>query len=112
MYGHPLDEAKYDASRWIVEPFHLFDCCQENDGAAAMVLVSAERASDFDHPPCYLLSAVVGQPLSGGRAGAQHARLRDVHVQDAGAAPVRDGAGHARPTSTCCRATRTSPAAC
>ncbi len=60
MYGQPLDEAKYDASRWIVEPFHLFDCCQENDGAAAMVLVSAERAADFDHPPCYLLSAVAG----------------------------------------------------
>jgi acetyl-CoA acetyltransferase len=60
MYGQPLDEAKYDASRWIVEPWRLFDCCQENDGAAAMVLVSAERASDFDHPPCYLLSAVAG----------------------------------------------------
>ena len=25
-----------------------------------MVLVSAVRASDFDHPPCYLLSAVAG----------------------------------------------------
>ncbi len=60
MYGRPLNEAAYDASRWIVEPFHLYDCCLENDGAAAMVLVSAERARDFDHPPCYLLSAVAG----------------------------------------------------
>ena len=55
MYGRPLDEATYDASRWITEPFHLYDCCQENDGAAAMVLVAAERAKDFDHPPCYVL---------------------------------------------------------
>ena len=67
MHGRPLDEATYDASRWIVEPFHLYDCCLENDGAAAMVLVSAERAADFSHPPCYLLGAVAG---SHHRAGA------------------------------------------
>ncbi len=67
MYGRPLDSDQYDESRWIVEPFHLYDCCQENDGAAAMVLVSAERARDFDGPPCYLLGAVAG---SHHRAGA------------------------------------------
>ena len=67
MYGRPLDEATYDASRWIVEPFHLYDCCMENDGAAAMVLVSAERAKDLPHPPCYVLGAVAGSHF---RAGA------------------------------------------
>jgi acetyl-CoA acetyltransferase len=67
MYGRPLDAESYDASRWIVEPFHLFDCCQENDGAAAMVLVPAERAKDFPHKPCYVLAAVSG---SQHRAGA------------------------------------------
>ena len=67
MYGRPLDEATYDASRWIVEPFHLYDCCLENDGAAAMIVVSAERAADFPHVPCYLLGAVAG---SHHRAGA------------------------------------------
>ena len=60
MYGRPLLEADYDASRWIVEPFHLFDCCQENDGAAAMILVPAERAKDFPHKACYVLGAVSG----------------------------------------------------
>ena len=67
MHGRPLDAATYDDSRWIVEPFHLYDCCLENDGAAALVLVSAERAKDLRHPPCYLLGAVAG---SHHRAGA------------------------------------------
>ena len=67
MYGRPLDEATYDASRWITEPFHLFDCCLENDGAAAMILVSAERAKEFKHAACYLLAAVAGSHY---RAGA------------------------------------------
>jgi acetyl-CoA acetyltransferase len=67
MYGRPLDEGAYDASRWIVEPFHLYDCCLENDGAAAIVLVAADRAKDFPQPPCYVLAAVSG---SHHRAGA------------------------------------------
>jgi acetyl-CoA acetyltransferase len=60
MHGRPLDEASYDASRWIVEPFRLFDCCMENDGAAALVLVSAERAADFSQQAVYLLGAATG----------------------------------------------------
>ena len=67
MYGRPLDEQKYNESRWIVEPFHLFDCCQENDGAAAMLLVDAERAKDFPNHPVYILSALTGAHY---RAGA------------------------------------------
>src|SRR5262245_6859217 len=67
MYGRPLTEAAYDDSRWIVEPFHLYDCCLENDGAAAMVLMSAERARDFRKKPAYLLAAASGSHY---RAGA------------------------------------------
>ena len=60
MHGRPLDEAAYDASRWIVEPFHLYDCCQENDGAAAMILVPADRARDLRRKPAYVLGAAQG----------------------------------------------------
>ncbi len=61
MHGKPLDETKYDASRWIIEPFfHLYDCCLENDGAAAVIVVSDERAKAMAKKPAYLLGAVQG----------------------------------------------------
>lgn len=68
MYGKPLSEERYDASRWIVEPFHLYDCCMENDGAAALVLMDAERAVQSRSDPVYILGAAAG---SDERFGAQ-----------------------------------------
>ena len=60
MYGRELTEEMYDNSRMIVEPFHLFDCCQENDGAAALIVTSAERAKDMKQKPAWVLSAAQG----------------------------------------------------
>jgi acetyl-CoA acetyltransferase len=60
MYGRPLTREQYDQSRWIVEPFHLFDCCQENDGAAAVILTTAERARDARSKPAFIMSAAEG----------------------------------------------------
>ena len=60
MYGRPLDEEAYDNSRWIVEPFHLYDCCQENDGSAAAIITTAERARDLPQKPAYILAAAQG----------------------------------------------------
>ncbi len=60
MHGRPLTEEGYDNSRWIVEPWRLFDCCQENDGAAALIVVPAEQAHDFKHKPAYILGSAQG----------------------------------------------------
>jgi len=66
MYGRPLTEQAYDDSRWIAEPCRLFDCCQENDGAAALIVVAAERARDFAKPPAYLLASAQGSEYRNG----------------------------------------------
>lgn len=61
MRGRPLDEQKYDESRWIIEPFHrLYDCCQENDGSAAVIVVSAERAKSMKNKPAYVMACGQG----------------------------------------------------
>ena len=42
-------------SRMICYPFHLFECCLVTDGGGALILTSAERASDFPKKPVYIL---------------------------------------------------------
>ncbi|MBS0345829.1 MAG: lipid-transfer protein [Proteobacteria bacterium] len=51
FYGKPITLEEHQASRWIAEPLHLLDCCQESDGAVAMVITSAERAKDLRQKP-------------------------------------------------------------
>ena len=65
MYGHPLTREEYDNSRWIAEPFHLYDCCMENDGSAAIILTSAERARDLKQKPVNVMAAAQGAPYRG-----------------------------------------------
>ncbi len=54
MYEKPLTVEQYLEARWISEPLCLFDNCLESDGAAAVVIVSAERAKDLDVTPAYV----------------------------------------------------------
>jgi acetyl-CoA acetyltransferase len=50
-YQNPITLADHQESRWIAEPcIHLFDCCQETDGAVALVITSAARARDLPNP--------------------------------------------------------------
>jgi len=50
----PLTLGDYHASRWVVEPLHLLDCCLVSNGAAAVVVTSAERARDLRQPPVHV----------------------------------------------------------
>jgi len=60
FYGKPITLDEHQASRWIVEPLHLLDCCQESDGAQALVVTSLERARDLPNPPAVIRSAAQG----------------------------------------------------
>lgn len=59
-YGQPFDIEALRQSRLIAEPFRLFDCSRENDGAGALLMLSAERARDLAKPPVYLLGCAQG----------------------------------------------------
>ncbi len=56
-YAHFQNEITVDdvlRSAPVCHPLHLLDCCPQTDGAAAVLLVSAERARDFTDKPVYV----------------------------------------------------------
>ncbi|MBA2933744.1 transporter [Sphingomonas sp. CGMCC 1.13654] len=61
-----MDETVYENARLVSEPYRLFDCSRENDGAACVLVVSAERAKDLKQKPAYILSAPMGTMEGGG----------------------------------------------
>ena len=73
----PMTLDDYFASRLVAEPFHLFDCCMENDGACAVVVTSAERAADLAQPVVEVVATAQGAPGAYG-----HGQYLNVYVDD------------------------------
>lgn len=60
FYGKPITLEDHQNSRWIVEPLHLLDCCQETDGGQAILVTSLERARDLEQAPVVIEAAAQG----------------------------------------------------
>ena len=60
FYEQPITLDDHQNSRFIVEPLHLLDCCQESDGAVAVVVTSAKRAAKLKQAPAIIRAAAQG----------------------------------------------------
>jgi acetyl-CoA acetyltransferase len=61
FYGKPITLDDHQSSRWIAEPaIRLFDCCQETDGAVALVVTSIDQSRDTPAPVVIAEAATAG----------------------------------------------------
>lgn len=50
----PMTLADHAASRWVAEPFRLFDICFVCNGAIAVIVTARDRARDLAKPPVHI----------------------------------------------------------
>lgn len=50
----PITIEDHQASRFVVEPLHLLDCCLVSNGGVAVIVTTAERARNLKQPPAYI----------------------------------------------------------
>ena len=59
-YGRPITIDDHQNSRMVTDPYHLYDCTQEMDGAGAVLVTTVERARDLKSTPVFLTGAAEG----------------------------------------------------
>ena len=71
MMRTPISLEDYLASRPVVEPFRLLDCCLETDVGLAVMLTRPERARHLRQPPVLLRAVTWGGGTSSYSGGAE-----------------------------------------
>jgi len=62
-YGAPITLADHQASRMVVDPFRLLDCCRDTDGGVAVIVTSLDRARDLPAKPAVILGVGTGHNI-------------------------------------------------
>lgn len=99
----PLTIAEHQESRWIAEPLHLLDCCLVSNGAIAVVVTAADRATNLAHPPVHVwgygqahaprqmrAGSQWGLVTPAARSGPQAMRMAGIGVDDVDIAQLYD----------------------
>jgi acetyl-CoA acetyltransferase len=91
FYGTPLTLDEYHASRYIAEPFHLYDCCLVSNGGVAIIVTSLDRARALRQPPVRVLGWAQAHP---GKTGIRNddfgLKMAQTTLDEIGVAQIYD----------------------
>jgi len=103
MYRKTMSFDDYYNSRFVIEPFRLFDICLITDGGRAFIVTTAERAEDCKKAPVYIMG--MGQdhpatntpqarhlagPTGAKRSGDEAFRMAGIRKDDVDACEIYD----------------------
>lgn len=102
-HDRPMTFDDYFNSRWVVEPFRLFDNCLITDGGRACVVTTVERARDLPHRPVRIMgighhhlsdgvqrASHLAGPTGAKQAGERALRMAGVDLSDIDACEIYD----------------------
>jgi len=76
----PLTVEQHQSARMIADPFRLFDCCQETDGGAVILVTSVERARDLKKKPVHVMAGAMGGDSLWGQGLTAQNQPEDLYV--------------------------------
>jgi len=77
-YQEPLTIEDHQASRVIVDPFHLLDCCRDTDIAVTLLVTTTDRARDLRQRPARLAGIGFGHNIRNWFNGEVYDRHDDI----------------------------------